>query len=131
MVRTIASVICGLVAWAVAATILNFGLRGAVADYHAAEATLQFTMAMKVGRLLEAAAASLVAGAATRAIAPASRVAPWATGFLTLAMFIPAHVQLWDKFPLWYHLTFLLSIVPLVALGAAIWSGWRGGRRPA
>jgi len=28
--------------------------------------------------------------------------------------------MLWDKFPLWYHLTFLLSLVPLTYVGARI-----------
>lgn len=121
MWRTIASIICGLVAWAIVATILNFGLRAALPDYHAAETTLQFTGAMKAGRLIEAAIASLTAGAIVRAVAPASRWAPWIAGVLVLAMFLPVHVQLWSKFPVWYHLTFLLSIVPLFALGAALW----------
>ena len=63
MWRMIASVTCGLVTWAVVVTILNFGLRAAIPDYHAAEATLQFTMAMKLGRLIEAAMSSIAAGA--------------------------------------------------------------------
>jgi len=120
MGRTIASIIGGLIAWTAVVTILNFGLRAALPGYHAAEATLLFTPAMKAGRLVEAAIASLAAGAAARRIAPASKWAPWITGALVLAMFLPAHVRLWDKFPAWYHLTFLLSIVPLVVLGASI-----------
>jgi len=57
---------------------------------------------------------------AVRALAPASRVAPWVTGLIILALFVPVHIQLWSKFPAWYHLTFLLSIVPLVLLGAMV-----------
>ena len=36
-----------------------------------------------------------------------------------LAVFIPQHIALWHTFPLWYHLTFLLSLVPLTYLGGA------------
>jgi len=122
MWRTVASILIGLVAWTVVATILNFGLRAALPGYHAAEATLQFTMAMKVGRLSLAALASLAAGATVRAVAPASRPAPWVAGAIVLALFLPVHYQLWSRFPAWYHLTFLLSIVPLFGLGAALWS---------
>jgi hypothetical protein len=122
MWRTVASILIGLVAWTVVATILNFGLRAARPGYHAAEATLQFTMAMKIGRLSLAALASLVAGATVRAVAPASPAAPWIAGAIVLALFLPVHYQLWSKFPAWYHLTFLLSIVPLFGLGAALWS---------
>lgn len=120
MWRTIGSIVAGLVAWGVVVTLLNFGLRAAIPGYHAAEATMLFTGVMKAGRLIEAAIASFAAGMAVRAIAPASRAAPWATGLIILAMFVPVHVQLWSKFPVWYHLTFLLSIVPLGLLGARI-----------
>ena len=120
MARTIGSIIVGLVAWGVVVTLLNFGLRAAIPGYHAAEASLLFTGAMKAGRLIEAAIASFAAGMAVRAVAPASRAAPWVTGLIILALFVPVHIQLWSKFPAWYHLTFLLSIVPLVWLGATV-----------
>jgi hypothetical protein len=120
MWRTIGSIIVGLFAWGCVVTLLNFGLRAAIPGYHAAETTLLFTPVMKAGRLIEAAIASLAAGAAVRVVAPSSRAAPWATGLIILAMFVPVHIQLWSKFPVWYHLTFLLSIVPLVVLGASV-----------
>ena len=131
MWRTVASIVCGLVAWAAVATILNFGLRAALPGYHAAEATLLFTPAMKAGRLIEAAIASFVAGLVVRAIAPTSHAAPWITGAIILAMFLPVHVQLWSRFPVWYHLTFLLSIVPLIVLGASIGAARPRQIRPA
>ena len=123
MWRTVAAIVAGLVAWAVVVTILNFGLRAAIPGYHAAEATLQFTMAMKIGRLTEAALTSLAAGAVVALIAPAKKWAPWLVGLIVLAMFLPAHVKLWHSFPVWYHLSFLVPLVPLVALGAALARG--------
>jgi hypothetical protein len=48
-------------------------------------------------------------------------------GLVTLAIFLPSHYYLWEKFPLWYHLSFLVPLVPLVVLGAALWpKGKRG-----
>ena len=126
MGRTIGSIVVGLIAWGVVVTLLNFGLRAAIPGYHAAETSLMFTGAMKAGRLIEAAIASFAAGMAVRAIAPASRAVPWATGLIILAMFVPVHIQLWSKFPVWYHLAFLLSIVPLVVLGATVRLALRG-----
>jgi hypothetical protein len=131
MWRTIASVAAGLVAWVVIVTLLDFGLRTAIPGYHAAEATLQFTAAMKAGRLIEAALASLAAGAIVRMVAPSSRWARWGVGLLLLAMFLPLHVQIWNKLPVWYHLTFLLTLAPLVALGASLPSLIREGRTAA
>ena len=120
MWRTIGAIIAGLVSWAIVVTILNFGLRATIPGYHAAEATLQFTMTMKIGRLVEAALASLAAGAIVGLIAPPSRWAPWLVGLITLGIFLPVHVNLWDRFPIWYHLAFLVPLVPLVVLGSRL-----------
>ena len=120
MRRTVLSIVAGLVAWGVIVTLLNLGLRAAVPGYHAAEATMQFTLAMKAGRLIEAALTSLAAGAVVGLIAPTKKWAPWAVGLIVLAMFLPVHVGLWSKFPVWYHLAFLVPLAPLVALGAAL-----------
>jgi hypothetical protein len=81
---------------------------------------LVFTPAMKAGRLIEAALTSLAAGAIVRLVAPSSRWAPWIAGLILLALFLPEHVKLWSKFPIWYHLTFLVPLVPLFAIGAAL-----------
>src|SRR5579871_4562103 len=120
MWRTIGAVVAGLVTWAVVVTILNFGLRLWLPGYVQVEHILAFTLPMKIARLSIAAVTSIVAGVVTRAIAPASRWAPWIVGLITLAMFLPSHVYLWNKFPIWYHLTFLLTLVPLVLLGAQL-----------
>ena len=130
MLRTVGAIVAGLVAWGVIVTLLNFGLRAAIPGYHAAEATLQFTMAMKIGRLTEAALSSIAAGVVVGWIAPAIKWAPWLVGLIILAMFLPVHVSLWDKFPVWYHLAFLLPLAPLVALGASL-LGSRGAMTPA
>lgn len=128
MWRTIASVVAGLVAWAVVVTLINFGLRAAIPGYHVAEATLDFTLTMKIARLLMAAVTSLAAGAVVTLIEPRRKWAPWAVGLIVLGMFLPVHVSLWSRFPVWYHLSFLVPLAPLVALGAAL---FRNSRRTA
>ena len=125
--------VAGLVTWAVVVTILNFGLRAAIPGYHAAELALQatgamqFTAAMKAGRLIEAALTSLAAGAVVAWIDPTKKWTPWLVGAIVLVMFLPIHVKLWNTFPIWYHLTFLVPLVPLVVLGATL---VRNGSQP-
>ena len=119
MVRSILAVVAGFVVWALVATLLNFGLRAGLAGYALAEPTLTFTLGMKIARLILGALASLAAGAAAGLIAPTKTAPGWVLGAIILALFIPIHVQLWAQFPVWYHLTFLGTLVPLVALGAA------------
>ena len=44
---------------------------------------------------------------------------------ILLVAFIPQHIMLWKTFPVWYHLTFLLSLVPLTYAGGTISRGTR------
>ena len=78
---------------------------------------------MKIARLLMAAVTSLAAGIMVSLINLSRRWAAWAVGLIILAMFLPVHVSLWNKFPVWYHLSFLLPLAPLVALGASLLRG--------
>lgn len=120
MKRSILAFIAGLAAWVLVASLLNRGLRLALRGYAAAEPELTFTHGMMAARLVLGALASLAAGVATRAVAPSSRRAAWVLGAVLLAAFIPIHVRLWANFPVWYHLVFLGTLVPLVALGATL-----------
>ncbi len=120
MTRAILAVVAGLLTWMVVATLLNFGLRVGLAGYTLAEPTMTFTLGMKIARLILGALASLAAGAAAGLIAPAKTGPRWVLGGIILALFIPVHIQLWAKFPVWYHLVFLGTLLPLVAMGGAL-----------
>jgi hypothetical protein len=41
-------------------------------------------------------------------------------GGVVLAMFLPVHIAIWSRLPAWYHLTFLLTIIPAVLAGAML-----------
>ena len=118
MGRNVLAVLGGLIAWAVIATVLNFGLRAAIPGYTTAEPLLAFTLTMKIARLALAIVSSFAAGFLTRTIAPASGWAPWIVGSILLLLFLPVHIQIGPRLPLWYHLFFLLTLAPAVALGA-------------
>ena len=118
MKRAVVAFIVGLLAWAVIASLIDRLLRLSLAGYAAAEPKFAFTLGMLWARLSMAAVTSLLAGAVLGAIAPASKRTPWALGLVLLALFVPVHVGLWHTFPVWYHLTFLVTLAPLVAAGA-------------
>jgi hypothetical protein len=120
MKRAIAAFIAGLLAWGVVVSLIDRVLRISIAGYAAAEPALAFTLGMMCARLAMAAVTSLIAGVVIGAIAPASRFTPWAVGLVLLAVFVPVHVRLWHMFPMWYHLTFLVPLAPLIALGALV-----------
>jgi hypothetical protein len=120
MKRSILACLAGLLTWIVVVSLINRVLRLGMPNYTAAELTLQFTLSMKWARLFMAIVTSLAAGAVTGWISPLSRWAPLIVGSVVLAMFLPVHVALWSKFPVWYHLSFLLPIVPSVLVGALL-----------
>ena len=79
-----------------------------------------FTFAMKLARLVLGAISTLGAGFEAAWIDKGRMRAAMLTGIVLLGLFIPGHYRIWDKFPVWYHLTFLVSLLPLTLLGAAL-----------
>ena len=118
--RLVAAVLGGFVAWWVVATIANFAVRALIPGYSDVESALTFTLGMQVARLVCGALASLVAGWVAARIARGDRRAAWALVIALLALFIPVHYGLWDRFPVWYHLIFLASLVVATIAGAAL-----------
>jgi hypothetical protein len=117
--KPILGVVAGLAVWLVLASVAGLILRAAWPAYAQVATAMTFTLSMKLARLAIGALATVAAGVVTRAVAR-STSAGVVVGAVLLVIFIPEHVQLWDKFPVWYHLTFLLSLVPLSYLGGRI-----------
>jgi xanthine/uracil permease len=121
-------VVGGLVAFTAVASLGERWLRAMWPAYAAAAPDLAYDGAMKAARLALGAGATLAAGLAASAVAGVlgrrlrASVAPGVTGLWTglalLAAFVPVHVGLWARFPVWYHLAFLGSLVPLAVIGA-------------
>ena len=118
--KTIGAVIAALVTWFFVATVVNLALRAWWPHYHEAEIAFNFTFAMKLARLVLGAISTLAAGFVAAWIGKVRTRAAMLTGIVLLALFIPGHYRIWDKFPVWYHLTFLVSLLPLTLLGAAL-----------
>ena len=117
MARTTLGVVAGLAAWVTVAIVAGLVMRAAWPEYASVADAMTFTLPMMSARLAIGALATLVTGLVTAAIAGRSLAARLIAGALLLVVFIPQHVMLWDKFPVWYHLTFLLSLVPLTYVG--------------
>jgi hypothetical protein len=118
--KTVGAVIAALVTWIFVATVLNLALRASWPYYHEAETSFNFTFAMKLARLALGATSSLGAGFVAAWIGNGRMRTATLTGIVLLGLFIPNHYLLWGKFPVWYHLTFLVSLLPLTLLGAAL-----------
>jgi hypothetical protein len=120
MLRKIIAVAIGLAAWVVVATLLNLLMRATWPGYAAGEPAMAFDTGMLAARLGNGALSSFAAGVATAWIAKGSRMPVAALAILLALVFIPVHVNLWSRFPAWYHATFLASLVVLTLLGGRI-----------
>lgn len=121
MTRIIAGVACSLVAWLVVATVGGLVLRMVWADYAEVEKAMAFTPGMMIARLLVGVISSVVAGAIVAWITRRNQRAVVAVVVLLVALFIPVHYALWERFPLWYHLVFFVSLLLMTMLGAAVY----------
>jgi len=118
--RIVLAIAAGFIVWFAVATVGNLAIRWLLSGYSEAEKAMDFALNMLFARLVLGAVASLAAGAACVAIARRVRTAIYLFALLLLALFVPVHLDLWDKFPLWYHIVFLGSLVPFVVIGATL-----------
>jgi hypothetical protein len=122
MARNIIGVVTGLAVWLAIAFVAGFIMRATWPAYVSVADAMTFTLPMMLARLSIGAVATVAAGFVTACITQSAR-ARLIPGLILLIVFIPEHVNLWDKFPVWYHLWFLLSLVPLTYVGNSIVRG--------
>lgn len=125
MARDIVGVIAGLAVWMAIAGVAGVTMRSAWTEYASVADTMRFTLPMMFARLAIGALATLGAGWVIAVIARRSVLARVTAGLLLVVVFVPQHIMLWDKFPVWYHLMFLVSLVPLAYLGGQISAPWQ------
>jgi hypothetical protein len=120
MARDVLGVIAGLAVWLIVVTVGGLILRITWPAYASVADAMTFTLPMMLARLAVGAVATLAAGMVTAVVARRSLLARLIPGVLLLVVFIPIHISLWSRFPVWYHLTFLASLVPLTYLGGEV-----------
>jgi hypothetical protein len=120
MARAITGVVAGVVVWILIATIGNLAVRAAWPGYADVEAAMKFTPEMMTCRLLVGALSSLGAGWLAARITHQNGRAISALAGILILVFIPAHYALWEKFPLWYHIIFFVSLAVMPVLGAKL-----------
>jgi hypothetical protein len=125
MLRLTGGTIAGFVIWIAVVTVLNLGLRHGMTGYAGVEKAMTFTLPMMIARLSISAVSSLASGYGAAAVGRGPRAAT-ITGFLLLLLFLPVHYMLFDKFPLWYQLTFLVSLPLLSMVGGALYARAKG-----
>ncbi len=94
-------------------------LRVAWSDYALADPTKSYTLAMLLVRLVIF-STTIASTSAVAALVAGDKRAPLVTGGIILALSIPPHLYpgyVWDDYPAWYHILYLLSVVPIAIFG--------------
>jgi hypothetical protein len=128
MSRKIFGVVAGLVVWVTIVIVAGTIMRLSWSDYARVEIAMTFTLPMLIARLAISALATVAMGLVAAIIARQSKLVQLMPGVLLFVAFIPVHIALWQRFPVWYHLTFLLSLVPLTYVGGTISRWWQNNR---
>lgn len=122
MARHGIGIVTGLVVWLAMVVVTGLILRETWPAYASVADAMTFTLPMMIARLSISAFATLALGFVTACITR-SALARLMPGLILLVAFIPVHAMLWNKFPVWYHLGFLLSLVPLTYVGNCLAPG--------
>ena len=131
MLRIILGVIAGFIIWSILWVGLD-ALLSAIspgwfgknfADFqNAVSRNEPFTppVSVSVYLIFQSVLCSIVAGFAAAAIAKENRKSTLALGILLLATSIFVEASHWNYFPIWYHILFLLLLIPMTVLGGRL-----------
>ncbi|HVE02549.1 MAG TPA: hypothetical protein VNB30_00690 [Rhizomicrobium sp.] len=125
MFRLIAGTVSGAVVWFVAVLVLGFLCRIVWPEMAAIRDMMLLTLPMLITRLAISALGSVAGGYAAAMVARENTKAPLAAGILLLVVFVPYHLTIWQNFPVWYHVTFFVSLPVLSLLGGLVRSSPR------
>ena len=123
MGRLIMGTIAGVIAWLVVIAALGVVVRFVWPEMAAIRDMTMLTLPMLITRLSISAIGSVVGGALASSIGRDSVKAALSAGVVLLIVFVPYHLTIWNSFPVWYHLTFFLSL-PVMSL----FGGWLIGQ---
>lgn len=121
VVRITLGVIAGVVVWTIVVTACDIVIRKLWPEYAQVEKSLVFTLPMMIMRLSESAACSVLSGFVAALAAKERIKSSLAAGVVLLALFLPVHISIWSKLPVWYHLVFLTSLPVLSLAGGFLW----------
>ena len=131
MLRIILGVILGFIVWSIVWVGMDALLSAISPDWfgrilaefqNAVNRNEPFTppVSVSVYLIFQGVLCSLIAGFATAAAAKENRKSTLALGILLLATGVFVEAYHWNYFPLWYHVLFLLLLIPATVLGGRL-----------
>ena len=111
-------ILAGLVAYAIFGKVGLYLLQVCWSDYDLHSIDKSFTVPMLAARLFVGNIASIAAGVAATKMGDNKGKSAWVVGTLVFigAAYVHFMTITWTEYPLWYHLTYVLPIVPVIGL---------------
>jgi len=120
MLKIILGVFVGFIVWSILWVGVDAVLRAVWTSYNESVEAMTFSAPMLIVPLVLSAVVSIVSGFTAALIAKDSGKSPLILGVLLLVVGIFVQMGVWDKIPLWYHLTFWILLVPMTVLGGKL-----------
>lgn len=115
--KAIYGIIGGIVMYAIIGLLGLFLLKFFWTDYAIATKDKSYTFSMKLLRLTVGTFASIFAGITAQIIAKDKGKTAWFVGIIIFCIVGYNHFFLiWADYPAWYHLAYLIPIIPVVGL---------------
>lgn len=110
-------ILAGLAAYAIIGSLGLYLLKISWADYAIASEDKSYTLAMLLSRLFIGILASIAAGISATKIANDKGKSAWFVGAIVFCLAAYTHfVKVWADYPVWYHFSYLLPIIPITGL---------------
>src|SRR5215204_5200717 len=130
MVRIILAVIAGFIVWSVLwvgvdalFSLISPDWGKTSAEFRAAvenKTPYQLSSTVLTALLVKSVIISIISGFVAAAIARESVKTPLALGILLLIFGIFIQAAYWNYMPLWYHIPFLILLIPMMLLGGKL-----------
>jgi uncharacterized membrane protein YeaQ/YmgE (transglycosylase-associated protein family) len=111
-------ILAGLIAYAMIGSFGLFMLHISWADYAVASKDKSYTSTMMIFRLSVGILAAIIAGISATKIANDEGKSAWYVGIILFCVGSYNHflTSVWTDYPVWYHLVFVIPIIPIIGL---------------
>ncbi len=120
MLKISLGVVVGFIVWSILWVGFDAVLRTVWTSYDESAKAMKFSSSMLLVPLILSAVVSLISGYVAALVAKENTKSPLVLGVLLLIVGIFVQIGVWDKIPLWYHLTFWILLIPMTILGGKL-----------
>lgn len=120
MLKIILGVVVGFIVWSIIWVGGSAILEAVWLDYSTSMQTLKFSSSMLIIALIRSFIASILSGFIAVIISKEFSKTTIGLGVLLLAFGLFVQIASWSVFPVWYHLVFLILLIPLTILGGKL-----------